>query len=82
MTGATIGGGTLEWMTTNSSTMTALAVCITAITSIVLGIWNARTNAERNHINRREILSDIMHDMRKAGKSDDYVNDLIQTMRD
>jgi hypothetical protein len=81
MTGATLGGGALEWMTVNSSAVTALAVCITAITSIALGIWNARSNSMRNKINKRDITSEIVLGLRNAGKSDDYINDLLTTLR-
>ena len=81
MTGATLGGGALEWMTLNSSAVTALAVCITAATSIALGIWNARSNSERNKINKRDITSEMILGLRKAGKSNEYISDLLTTLR-
>jgi hypothetical protein len=81
MAGATLGGGALEWLTVNSSAVTALAVCATAITSIVVGIWNARTNSKRNQINKRDIISEIVLELRRVGKSEAYINDLLLIMR-
>jgi hypothetical protein len=89
MTGMTIGGGTLEWMTVNSSAVTAIAVCLTAVTSIALGIWNARTNTinatanvERNRINKRDILEDSLNKIRASGASEDYITELLRKIRD
>jgi hypothetical protein len=88
MTGATLGGGALEWMSVNSSAVTALAVCVTAITSIALGVWNAkirtaelRANEDRNRINKRDIISEMVLELRRVGKSELYINDLLSIMR-
>ncbi len=81
LTGATIGGGMLEWLTVNSSAVTAMAVVTTTIASIAIGVWNAKSNSDRNKVNRRDITNAIINDLRKAGKSDGYIDDLIVTLR-
>lgn len=81
LTGITIGGGALEWLTINSSAITALAVVATAITSIGFGYWNARSNSERNRVNRRDITDSIFKDLEKAGKSSEYIKDLKLSLR-
>jgi hypothetical protein len=81
LVGATIGGGTLEWIALNSSAITAIAVVATAITSIALGIWNARINSERNNINRRDVTQAIVDKLRAGGKDEDYINDFLETIR-
>ena len=81
MTGATLGGGALEWMSVNSSAVTALAVSVTAVASIALGIWNARTNSKRNKINRRDITNGMINELKKSGKSDEYITDLLGIIR-
>ncbi len=82
LTGATLGGGMLEWLTVNSSAVTALAVVATAVTSIGFGYWNARSNSERNKVNRRDITEAIFKDLEKSGKSQDYIEDLRYSIRD
>jgi len=81
MAGATIGGGMLEWLTINSSAITALAVLATCVTSIGFGFWNGRSNSERNRINRRDIIQSIVDDLEVAGKSEQYIGDLKKTLR-
>lgn len=81
LTGITIGGGALEWLTINSSAITALAVIATAVTSMAFGLWNAKSNSERNKVNRRDIKDAIFHDLEKAGKSNEYINDLKLALR-
>ena len=87
MEGATYGGG-LAWITTNSSALTAIAVISTALASMYFGRArkktderNATANEERNTINRRDITSAIINDLRKAGKSDEYIEDLQVALR-
>lgn len=81
MAGATFGGGLLEWLTINSSAVTALAVASTAIASIGFGFWNAKSNSDRNKVNRRDILEKIYYDLEKAGKSSYYIKDLKDTLK-
>ena len=81
LTGATIGGGALEWLTVNSSAVTALAVVTTAIASIGFGFWNAKSNSERNKVNRRDITEAIIKDLEIAGKSEQYISDLRISLR-
>lgn len=81
LTGATIGGGALEWLTVNSSAVTALAVVTTAIASIGFGFWNAKSNSERNKVNRRDIIETICRDLKSAGKSELYISDLRISLR-
>ena len=81
MTGATIGGGFLEWLTVNPSAVTAMAVASTAIASIAFGFWNAKSNSDRNKVNRRSIIDSLVSDLRKAGKSDEYVKDLVCVLK-
>ena len=81
MTGATIGGGALEWLTLNSSAITALAVASTAIASIAFGFWNAKSNSDRNKVNRRNIVDTLVSELKSSGKSDDYIEDLLLVLR-
>lgn len=81
MTGATIGGGALEWLTLNSSAITALAVASTAIASIAFGFWNAKSNSDRNKVNRRNIVETLVSELKQHGKSDDYIDDLMCVLR-
>jgi hypothetical protein len=82
LAGVTIGGGGLEWITLNSSAITAIAVVATALTSIALGIWNARINSARNNINIRDVTQSIVDKLKKQGKSQEYIDDFIKTIRD
>lgn len=81
LAGITIGGGALEWLTVNSSAVTALAVVATAVTSIGFGFWNAKTNSDRNKINRRDITDTMFRDLERAGKSCEYIQDLKLALR-
>lgn len=63
LTGATIGGGLMEWVTLNSSFITVTAVALSSIAGVVLGIVNARTNTERNRINKHIIIEDLMSNL-------------------
>jgi len=81
LTGVTVGGGALEWLSVNSSAVTVIIVMMTGVASIAIGIWNARSNSRRNQINKRNIVNDIIEDLEKGGKSDDYISDLIESMK-
>jgi len=81
LTGVTVGGGALEWLTVNSSAITVLVVMITGAASVGIGIWNGRSNSERNRINKRDITDGILKSLEKDGKSDEYISDLIRSMR-
>jgi hypothetical protein len=85
--GATYGGG-LAWITTNSSALTALAVIGTALASIYFGMQrkriderNAFSAEQANRINRREIIHGITNDLKAHGKSIEYIDDFIATVR-
>jgi hypothetical protein len=81
MTGATLGGGALEWLTVNSSAVTAIAVMLSAIASIALGLINSQTARKRLRVNRRDITQTIIHDLKTAGKSQEYITDFINHVR-
>ena len=81
LTGVTVGGGLIEWVSLNSSFITVIVVAITSIASIGFGFWNGKSNAERNKINRRDITDAIMRDLEKAGKSEQYIEDLREAFR-
>jgi hypothetical protein len=81
LVGATIGGGALEWITLNTSLITAFAVVATALSSMALGVWNARINSERNTINRRDVTQAIVDKLRAGGKDKDYIDDFLETIR-
>lgn len=63
LTGVTIGGGAIEWITLNSSFITVVAVVVTSIASIMLGAWNAKSNSDRNKVNRRDIIATLLTDL-------------------
>ena len=63
LTGVTIGGGVIEWVTLNSSFITVSAVALTSIASIVFGVINARANTMRNRINKRMIVEDLIESL-------------------
>ena len=63
LTGATIGGGVMEWVTLNSSFITVSAVALTSIASIAFGVINARANTMRNRINKRNIVEDLIEEL-------------------
>jgi hypothetical protein len=85
--GATYGGG-LAWLSTNSGGLTVIAVVCTAIASLYFGSErrkadnrNATANEERNRINERDITSSIMQKLKSSGKSEEYIDDIIETLR-
>jgi sulfite exporter TauE/SafE len=67
LTGATLGGGGLSWLTQYTSEITVAAVVITGVFSILFGFWNARSNAKRNDINELIIKGKIIKQIEKAG---------------
>ncbi len=88
LAGMTLGGGALEWLTINSSALTAMTVVITGIVSLWFGYENkksmrinANANKTRNTINRRDIATSIIEDVERAGKSQEYIEDLKQALR-
>ena len=81
LTAATVGGGILGWLTVNSTLATVLTVMTTGVASIVIGLWNARSNSKRNEINKRDITNSILENLEKGGKSDEYICDLVDAMR-
>ena len=83
LTGMTLGGGALEWLTVHSSLVTAGAVVLTTIGSLVFSYLNkkiaernAKANEERNKVNKRDITSEITRKLMKSGKSTEYIEDL------
>jgi hypothetical protein len=79
--GATIGGGGLSFLTVYSGEITVAAVAITAVASILFGIWNGKIQTARNRINRRGVTEDIIFDLEKSGKSEEYINDFRESLR-
>jgi hypothetical protein len=61
--GATIGGGGLSFLTVYSSEITVGAVVMTAVASIIFGIWNGKIQSQRNTINKRNITEDILRSL-------------------
>ena len=79
--GAAMGGGGLSFLATHSSEITVIAVVITGIASIVFGIWNAKIQARRNQINRRNVIEDLIADLERSGKGNDYISDFRKSVR-
>ena len=81
LTGVTVGGGLIEWVSLNSSFITVMLVATTSLASIAFGAWNAKSNSERNRINRRDVTDSIIKDLERSGKSDKYIKDLYASLR-
>jgi len=88
-TRVTVCGGFITWVAANSSVLTLLVFACTGVASIVCGIVNARTNKEnakantnRNKINKREITESIINELKESGKSNEYIKDLKELIRD
>lgn len=79
LTGATIGGGLIEWVTLNSSFITVVTVALTSIASIAIGVWNARTNSEKNRIDRRHVVERLITKL-DVDEDETYTADDIKTM--
>ena len=80
-TGVTFGVGFFDWLATNSASITPGAMILTTIAAVVFGFWNAKSNSDRNKVNKRDITAAIIDDLRAAGKTDKYINDLKETLR-
>ena len=86
--GATIGAGSLEWLTMNSSAITAMCVILTTVTALIFGFWNARSNAitahaneERNKINRRCIIDELLKEIEQDEVMRCCVDDVKRMLR-
>jgi len=66
--GATIGMGGVEWLTMNSTFVTAICVIITTIATMAFGFWNAKSNSDRNKVNKRDISISLLIELKSSGK--------------
>jgi len=83
LSGATVGaGGYVEWIANNGSVITTSSIALTAIAGIAFGLWNAISNHNRNKVNKRAILEDIITKLERSGKSREYIQDLRSAVRE
>jgi hypothetical protein len=79
--GVAMGGGGLSFLAEYSSEITVITVVLTAIASVIFGVWNAKIQSRRNKINRRNVIEDIINDLEKCGKNASYVDEFRQSLR-
>jgi hypothetical protein len=80
-TGITFGVGFLDWLATNSESITPAAVIITTIFAVIFGFWNAKSNSQRNKINKRDIVETLITDLERESKETYSINEIRLMLR-
>lgn len=94
-TGATFSVGALDWLSANSDSITPAAVIVTALAAVIFGFYNARSGrmntasndliaksaAEANRINERDITASIISQLERSGKDKMYLDDFMKSIR-
>lgn len=86
--GMTLGVGVFDWLAANSGAIAPAAMIATVIVTVIFGYCNAKSNAlnaksnaERNRVNKRDIVEDLIIELRDKNKKNFDVDDIIKTLR-